>query len=197
MFREIRRLNKVQKGALFICDIQEKFRPNIKYFDRMVASTATMFKFAQIMEYPVAVTEQFARGLGPTVEELAEARPFVLSDKTQFSMMTPEVDAFMEQHAPSDIFICGIEAHACIQGTVQDLIERGIKTHVIVDGVSASHQVNRFSAFREMENIGATLVTSEQVILQTLSDAKHPKFKPAQQLLIKYPMQDSGLETFF
>ena len=68
-----------------------------------------------------------------------------------------------------------------------------------------------------MENIGATLVTSEQVILQTLSDAKHPKesvkvhdveiwiakslilkkFKPAQQLLIKYPMQDSGLETFF
>ena len=68
-----------------------------------------------------------------------------------------------------------------------------------------------------MESIGATLVTSEQVILQTLSDAKHPKepvevqdfnirvdkflirekFKPAQQLLIKYPMQDSGLETFF
>lgn len=73
----------------------------------MVASTATMFKFAQIMEYPVAVTEQFARGLGPTVEELAEARPFVLSDKTQFSMMTPEVDAFMEEHAPRFLFDLG------------------------------------------------------------------------------------------
>jgi hypothetical protein len=73
----------------------------------MVASTATMFKFAQIMEYPVAVTEQFARGLGPTVEELAEARPFVLSDKTQFSMMTPEVDAFMKEHAPRFWFELG------------------------------------------------------------------------------------------
>ena len=67
----------------------------------MVASTSTMFKFAQIMDYPVAVTEQFARGLGPTVEELADARPFVLSDKTQFSMMTPEVGS---DKTPTKIF---------------------------------------------------------------------------------------------
>ena len=53
-----------------------------------------------------------------------------------------------------------------------------------MDAVSASHQVNRFSAFREMENIGATLVTSEQVILQTLSDAKHPKAKVKDRIFL-------------
>ena len=51
-------------------------------------------------EYPIAVTEQYSRGLGKTIEELAEAREFVLSDKTQFSMMTPEVNEFMEKHNP-------------------------------------------------------------------------------------------------
>ena len=61
------------------------------------------------------------------------------------------------------MIICGIETHACIQGTVQDLLERDYNTIVVVDGCSSNHLVNRFSAFREMENIGARLATSEQV----------------------------------
>ena len=68
----------------------------------------------------------------------------------------------------SDVFVCGIEAHACIQCTVGELIERGITAHVIVDAVSASHQVNRFAAFRQMEKWGANLITSEQMMMQTM-----------------------------
>lgn len=98
--REIRRLNKINKGALFICDLQDKFRTNIKFFDEIVHSTATMVKFAHIMDMPVALTEQFSRGLGHTVPELEEAKQYLLSDKTQFSMMTPEVEEFMVKHNP-------------------------------------------------------------------------------------------------
>ena len=64
--------------------------------------------------------------------------------------------------------MCGIEAHACIQCTVGDLIEQGVNAHVIVDAVSASHQVNRFAAFRQMEKWGANLITSEQMMMQTM-----------------------------
>ena len=49
------------------------------------------------------------------------------------------------------------------RGTAQDLIERGVNTFIVMDAVSASSDVNRFSAFREMEHIGCRLVTSEQV----------------------------------
>ena len=49
------------------------------------------------------------------------------------------------------------------KGTAQDLIERGVNTFIVMDAVSASSDVNRFSAFREMEHIGCRLVTSEQV----------------------------------
>ena len=139
-----------------------------------------MVEFAKVIDYPIAVTEQYSRGLGKTIPELEAAHEFVLSDKTQFSMFTPEVNEFMEKHQPrfdpqpslsmiywstktnvfSDVFICGIEAHACIQCTVQDLIERNINAHVVIDAVSSGNQVNRFSAFRHMEKIGANLVTS-------------------------------------
>ena len=50
------------------------------------------------MEYPIAATEQYARGLGATIDELSPLREHVLSDKTQFSMMTPEVNAFMDEN---------------------------------------------------------------------------------------------------
>lgn len=94
---QIRRLSNV-KGALFVCDMQESFRGSIKHFDAVAQSTANMVKFAQVMEYPIAATEQYARGLGKTIEELADVREYVLSDKTQFSMMTPEVNAFMDEN---------------------------------------------------------------------------------------------------
>merc|ERR1711953_439252 len=194
----IRRLSNV-KGALFVCDMQESFRRTIQYFDEVAITTANMVEFAEIMEYPIAATEQYSKALGKTVDELVNARKYVLSDKTQFSMITPEVQEFLDTHAPTDIFLCGIEAHACIQCTVQDLIEKNINAHVIVDAVSSAHQMNRFSAFRYMEKIGANLITSEQLILQTLANAKHPKFKQAQKILIKSPAanRESGLESFF
>jgi hypothetical protein len=70
---------------------------------------------------------------------------------------------------------------------------------VIIDAVSSAHQVNRFAAFRYMEKIGANLITSEQLILQTMGNAKNPKFKKAQKILIKSPFEnrESGLESFF
>ena len=59
-----------------------------------------MVEFAKVMDYPIAVTEQYSRGLGKTIPELEAAHEFVLSDKTQFSMFTPEVNEFMEKHQP-------------------------------------------------------------------------------------------------
>ena len=81
-------------------DKKESFRGSIKYFPEIANSTANMVEFAKVMEYPIAVTEQYSRGLGKTIPELEAAHEFVLSDKTQFSMFTPEVNEFMEKHQP-------------------------------------------------------------------------------------------------
>ena len=80
------------KTSLFLCDMQEKFRPNIKYFDEIVANSSKVLKAACVMEIPVMATEQYPKGLGPTVPELGLAEAKVKAyPKTCFSMVLPEL----------------------------------------------------------------------------------------------------------
>jgi nicotinamidase-related amidase len=60
-----------QRTALLVVDEQEAFRAAIADFDRVISATRTMVRAARILEVPVIVTEQYPRGLGHTVEEIA------------------------------------------------------------------------------------------------------------------------------
>lgn len=60
-----RRVGKVlaDNTALFLCDMQEKFRPTIKYFPQIVEVSARMLAAAKIMKMPIVVTEQYPKGI--------------------------------------------------------------------------------------------------------------------------------------
>ena len=53
---------KPNQAALFLCDMQVKFKPNIKYFDQIVANSSRVLKAAKVMEVPVWATEQYPKG---------------------------------------------------------------------------------------------------------------------------------------
>lgn len=60
------------------------------------------------------MTEQYPRGLGPTVPELG-ASDLTPHEKTQFSMLTEEVEKQLQAlGGPKKAILCGIEAQACI-----------------------------------------------------------------------------------
>ncbi|XP_031241042.1 isochorismatase domain-containing protein 2A isoform X2 [Mastomys coucha] len=59
-----------ESSILFLCDMQEKFRPSIAYFPQIVSVAARMLKVARLLDVPVLLTEQYPEGLGPTVPEL-------------------------------------------------------------------------------------------------------------------------------
>ncbi|EGW07506.1 Isochorismatase domain-containing protein 2A, mitochondrial [Cricetulus griseus] len=59
-----------ESSILFLCDMQEKFRPSIAYFPQIVSVAARMLKVARLLDVPVLLTEQYPQGLGPTVPEL-------------------------------------------------------------------------------------------------------------------------------
>ena len=89
------RLGKIspKSSALFVCDIQEKFRPSIGFFPEIINVAGRMLETAKVLELPVVTTEQYPKGLGPTVKELDVSWTKVVP-KTNFSMCVPDtVDA--------------------------------------------------------------------------------------------------------
>ena len=60
------------------------------------------------------MTEQYPRGLGPTVPELG-AGDLPAHAKTKFTMLTEEVKEQLEALGnPKQAILCGIETQACI-----------------------------------------------------------------------------------
>ncbi|GIL87328.1 hypothetical protein Vretimale_1711 [Volvox reticuliferus] len=84
--------------ALFVCDVQEKFRPLIAGFPIVIDTTRRMVQAANVLDIPVMVTEQYPKALGSTVSEVANALPPAcpVVSKTLFSMCTPDVDAWLK-----------------------------------------------------------------------------------------------------
>ncbi|CAI9722791.1 domain-containing 2-like [Octopus vulgaris] len=93
------RLGKLlfNRSILFLCDMQEKFRPTIQYFPQIVEVSARMLSAAKILDMPIIVTEQYPKGLGSTVPEL-DIKDIPVIAKTRFSMMVSEVENKLKEH---------------------------------------------------------------------------------------------------
>ncbi|XP_048881762.1 isochorismatase domain-containing protein 2 isoform X3 [Brienomyrus brachyistius] len=182
--------------VLLLCDMQEKFRTNIVHFGSIVSNAARLLQASQILGIPGILTEQYPKGLGPTVPELGAA-DLTAHSKTQFSMITEEVIKELKTlGSPKKAILCGIEAQACIACTTFDLLERGMEVHIVADAVSSRSQTDRLFALSRLKQSGAYLTTTEGVILQLVQDARHPNFKEIQKLLT-HPSPDTGLLAFF
>ena len=180
--------------ALFLCDMQEKFRPNIKHFTEVVQTSNRLLQAAAILDIPGVVTEQYPKGLGRTVPEL-EVEKYGLTpiEKTQFSMCVPEVDDMLKAKANiRSVILCGIETHACILQTTMDLLERGYDVHVVADACASRSHLDRVYALERIRRLGGFVTTSECAILSLAPNSAHPKFRQLQKV-IWTPAPDSGL----
>ncbi|XP_021075350.1 isochorismatase domain-containing protein 2 [Mus pahari] len=184
-----------ESSILFLCDMQEKFRPSIAYFPQIVSMAARMLKVARILDVPVLLTEHYPQGLGPTVPELG-AQGLRAMSKTSFSMVPPLQQELDKLPQLQSVLLCGIETQGCLLHTALDLLDRGLQVHVPVDACSSQSEMNRLVALSRMQQSGVFLSTSEVLILQLVKDSAHPRFKEIHKIL-KEPVPDIGLLGFF
>uniref|UniRef100_A0A0N4ZMP3 Isochorismatase domain-containing protein 1 n=1 Tax=Parastrongyloides trichosuri TaxID=131310 RepID=A0A0N4ZMP3_PARTI len=185
------RLN-TKTSALLVCDLQDKFRNNIKHFPEIVSVTKRLITGANILNIKTIATEQYPKGLGHTVPEL-ELKKFDIPviEKVQFSMCVPDFFKHLPKNNES-IILCGIEAHVCVLQTTLQLLEEGKDVHIVCDGVSSRTMFDRKYAFDRMKIAGAKLRTSESVLFELMRGSDHPKFREVQKLVLT-PAPDSGL----
>ncbi|KAF2191536.1 Isochorismatase hydrolase [Zopfia rhizophila CBS 207.26] len=174
---------RITKPALFICDLQEKFRPAIYEFSKVITTTQKMLKASQILNIPVFATTQNKERLGETCPELGLDAPggvktVAHADKKLFSMLTPEVRGGINSLGSNlSCVIVGIESHICVTQTALDLLHDGHKVYVLADGVSSCNKEEVPIALARLRAEGAVVTTSESWIYECMGDAAISEFR--------------------
>ncbi|GKZ99463.1 hypothetical protein AnigIFM60653_005207 [Aspergillus niger] len=184
-----------------ICDLQEKFRHAIYEFPKVINTTTKLLRATQPLQIPIYITTQSRAKLGNTVPELTTHltnHPLVRADldKTLFSMITPEMEALLPSPEKGekalDVIIVGIETHICVLQTTMDLLRRGHRVYVCVDGVSSVNKEERGVAVQRMRDAGAIVTTSESLLFEMLGDAGHEGFKVVSGLVREMKEETRG-----
>ena len=169
------------RAALVVVDVQEAFRPAVRDFDRVAAETARLIQGARVLGLPIVVTEQYPKGLGRTVPEVAEHLDGVEPvEKVRFS--AAQADGF-ELDGRDQALVCGIEAHVCVSQTAHDLLERGVEVHVARDAVTSRTDENREVGLHKMERSGAIVTSVETALFELVGAAGSDEFKQVQRLV--------------
>jgi nicotinamidase-related amidase len=169
--------------GLLVIDVQEKLVPRILNHEAMVKNIAFLINGARLLGLPVQATEQYPRGLGPTIPELAQRLP-IRPDKVAFSCcaIPSVVDGFRTAARPK-VVLAGIETHVCVQHTALDLLAQNFTVYIPVDAVGSRYALDHDYALRRLEKAGAILTTSETCVFEWVGGADSPRFKEISRLV--------------
>ena len=168
---------KVEDTALLVVDIQEKLLPKILQAGEVLRNASFLVNAAKVLGVPVIATEQYPKGLGPTVEPIRGLLTTVWEKKTFSAVAEGGAIDFLKSDARIKVVVVGIEAHICVMQTVLDLLNQGFHVFVCVDAVSSRYDIDVKIALKRMQQAGAILVTAESCVYEWLETAANPAFK--------------------
>ena len=172
-------------AVLVLIDVQEKLLPAIANRDEVVRNCRILLEGARILGIPIIVTEQYTKGLGPTVADLVAAA----GDAPRFEKMTfscAGCDLFAEKLEDIDreqVLLCGIEAHVCVVQTALDLLADGWQIQVPADAVGSRRAENRQIAIDRMRQSGVVITATESALFEMLVAAGTDAFKSIVRLV--------------
>ncbi len=169
--------------GLLVIDVQEKLTPLIPGASGLIRNIAFLIDAARVLEMPVQATEQYPKGLGATVGELAK-RVSERPNKVAFSCcaIPSVVDNFRRATRPK-LLLAGIETHVCVQQTALDLLSLGFRVYVAADAVASRYALDHEQALHRLENAGAIITTSESAVFEWIGAAGTPQFKEISRLV--------------
>lgn len=172
-----------ERSLLLIVDAQQRLLPLSRNADTVRWNLRRLAEGARLLEVPTLGTEQYPERLGATIEEL---QPYLLDVPGKMSFSCGGCTEFVAQLdalTVTQIVVAGIETHVCVLQTVFDLLAAGFDVFVVVDAVSARHQIDHDTALRRMEMAGATLITVESTLFEWCVVSGTDVFRQISQLV--------------
>lgn len=172
-------------SILLVVDMQARLVPKLQHPERLVAACKRLAEAARTLGVPVLATEQYSRGLGPTVPGLASLIPGAdRIEKICFASATePSIVERLESTGRRTVVMCGGEAHVCVLQSAMSLRQAGWQVAVVADAVSAREPANTTLALERLRGHGVEIVSAEMVLFEWLARAGTTEFRQLLSLI--------------
>lgn len=167
------------KALLLVVDIQEKLVPAVCQPDQLIKQTRWLMEIAALLRVPILVSEQYPKGLGHTVPELADLiTPEQVINKLHFSCAadTTCLEQIRQQQR-QQIVICGMEAHVCVLQTAIGLHQQGFEVFVIGDLITSRCEADKQLAIARLQQLQIQIVSREMVAFEWMEKSGTDSFK--------------------
>jgi len=176
------------KSHLIIVDVQERLLPAMHDGDQAVEKCALLMRAASELDVPILMSEQYRKGLGPTVSVLEDlAGDAVRREKMHFSCAAdPDILADVANAANAgrrQIVLAGIEAHVCVLQSALGFKKAGFDVYVAMDATASRHPESiELTQHRLLAN-RITPVNVEMVLFEWLHVSGTPEFKTVSKMV--------------
>lgn len=168
-----------------VIDVQERLLPVLSGADLLLARTLRLIEGLRLLGVPFVLSEQYPKGLGPTVVPLRAALPGVEPlAKLSFSCWDDQpLRRALEAAGRSTVLVFGVEAHVCVQQTVIDLLAAGRRAVVVADAVTSRDPADVERALQRLRAEGAVVTGSESLLFELLRVAGTDTFRAVSRLV--------------
>lgn len=168
--------------TLVVVDVQERLFPamDADHREEVMRNMKILAAAARRLGLPTIVTEQYPKGLGHTLPELAAALGPGVEPIAKVAFSCCGADGFaarLEVARTRHLVLSGIEAHVCVLMSALDLLARGLTVHVVADAVTSRTQANWRLAMDHLRQAGAVVTNTETVLFQLLEQADTEEFR--------------------
>ena len=176
------------KASLLLIDMQERLLPAMAEAAETEKRCAILLRAAKALDVPVAVSEQYPRGLGHTVaslrDDIGNAPVF---EKMSFSCWR---DAALKSHLIGHheqgrplVIVAGIEAHVCVLQSCVDIATAGFGVFAVADAMSSRAPSSVTLALDRMRHAGVEVINTEMAVFELLGKAGTAEFKALSALI--------------
>jgi nicotinamidase-related amidase len=169
-----------------VVDIQDRLASVMSERQHVVRNTSLLIEAAKTLGLPMVLTEQYPKGLGPTVNELKEILPPGVKpvEKLHFSCCgEPAFLDALKKTGKKKVILAGMETHICVLQTTLGLLDEGYGVHLVSDAICSRKSSDYKSGLGMAREAGAVVTSTETVLFQLLEKAGTEEFKKISKLV--------------
>lgn len=162
-----------------VIDFQTRLMPAIHDSVNLEDTVIRMIRGLHVLEVPMLVTTQYAKGLGPTTEPIQDALGDLQTiDKNTFSAYKNEdFCSALTETGRKSVILFGVETHICVQQTALELLAAGYQVYLPEDCCSSRKDRDHQTAIRRMAAAGCTVTSYESLLFEMMNGSRTSGFK--------------------